>query len=185
MLRHRGTQVIETDRLILRKFTLEDAEDMYNNWANDDLVTEHLSWPTHKSVDISEKVIKSWVESYQNEDTYSWAIALKDNNIVTGSIGVVELNETHESCNIGYCIGRKFWGRGITTEAFKGIIEYLFNEVGFERIEAYHHTSNPASGKVMIKSGLKYEGTLRHFRKNTKNEFEDCDFYGMIRQDFV
>lgn len=183
MINHKGTQVIETDRLILRRFTLEDAEDMYYNWANDDLVTEHLSWPTHKNVEVTKQVLKSWVESYNREDTYSWAITLKEKNMVIGSIGVVEIEESHENCTIGYCIGRAFWGKGITTESFKGIIGILFDEVGFERIQAYHHADNPASGKVMKKSGLKYEGRLRHYRLNTKGDFVDCDFYGILRDD--
>lgn len=183
MINHKGIQKLETERLVLRKFSLEDVEDMFNNWANDDLVTEHLSWPTHKDIDVTNKVLKTWVESYEQEDTYLWAITLKENNMVVGSIGVVDLDQRHEACSIGYCIGRAFWGKGITTEAFKVVLEFLLNDVGFERVQAYHHTNNPASGKVMEKSGLQYEGRLRHYRKNIKGEFVDCDLYGIIRAD--
>ncbi|WP_105616372.1 GNAT family N-acetyltransferase [Vallitalea okinawensis] len=182
MLYHKGTQTIETERLKLRRFTVKDAEDMYNNWANDDKVTECLSWPTHKSIDTTRKILESWMESYDKDDTYSWAITYKEDNIVIGSIGVVSLNNQHESCSIGYCIGRNFWGRGITTEAFKEIIQFLLYEVGFERIEAYHHTDNPASGNVMKKAGLLFEGTLRHYRKNIRGKFVDCDLYGIIKK---
>lgn len=185
MLIHKGTQEIITDRLLLRKFREKDAKDMFDNWANDEIVTEYLSWPTHENIETTKKVLKSWIDNYDNNDNYLWAITLKDKDQVLGSIGVNEISGEHEYCTIGYCIGREFWGKGITTEAFKGIINYLFNEVKFERIQAYYHTNNPASGRVMAKSGLKYEGRLRHYRKNTKGEFVDCDFYGIIKEDFI
>lgn len=183
MLNHRGTKLIETERLILRRFNLKDTEDMYNNWANDDEVTKHLSWPIHESIDVSAKIIESWVRSYDNNETYNWAIELKEIGEVIGSIGIVGLDNIYEQCSIGYCIGKSFWGKGITTEAFIGLIEFLFKEVGFERIQAYHHIDNPASGRVMIKAGLKYEGRLRNYRKKLNGIYVDCDFYGIIKSD--
>jgi len=185
MINHKGTQQIETDRLVLRKFSLEDANDMYNNWANDDSVTKYLTWPTHSSVDISKKVLGFTVESYDKKDTYSWAIFHKEKGEVIGSIGAVEVVDNQEQCTIGYCIGREFWGKGITSEALKAVINYFFVEVGFERLQAFYHSDNVASGKVMLKAGMKYEGKLRHYQKSTKGNFADCDFYGIIKSDYI
>ena len=76
-MKHVGTQKIETDRLILRRFVSEDAAAMYNNWASDSEVTKYLTWPTHPNVGVSKFVTEDWVNSYSDEKYYQWAIVLK------------------------------------------------------------------------------------------------------------
>lgn len=71
-MKHIGTKNIETERLILRRFTLDDADAMYRNWASDDEVTKYLIWSAHSSVDITKMVLADWVESYKNDDNYNW-----------------------------------------------------------------------------------------------------------------
>ena len=183
MLNHQGTQTIDTTRLILRRFTEHDAQDMFNNWATDHEVTRYLSWPVHTDVEVSKKILFGWIASYTNPEFYQWAIMLKDEQKVIGTISLITLSNNHENCEIGYCIGRKYWGQGIVTEALQGVISFLFREVGFERISAFHHSENIASGRVMVKAGMQYEGRLRHFHKNTKGEFVDCDFYSILKTD--
>lgn len=183
MLVHKGTLDIETDRLILRRFVESDADDMFNNWANDDDVTRYLTWPTHKDIDVSKIVISDWVEGYKNDEFYQWAIMLKENEKVIGSISVVELSNTNEHCDIGYCIGKAYWNKGMTTEALKAIILFLFNEIGFERVQALHYTENVASGEVMKKAGMTYEGRRRKFHKNLDGVFVDCDAYAILKED--
>jgi ribosomal-protein-alanine N-acetyltransferase len=183
MLGHKGTREIITDRLILRQFNENDALDMFHNWANDNQVTRYLSWPTHKDIEVSKRVIGSWIESYANDETYQWAIALKESNMVIGAISVITISDSHMNCEIGYCIGKDFWGQGIVTEALKGVISFLFYEVGFERIAAFHHSENIASGKVMKKAGMKYEGRMRHFHKNSSGAFVDCDLYSILKEE--
>ena len=68
MLHHKGTVTIETDRLILRPFAMEDAEAMYRNWASDDEVSKHLTWPTHSSLEISKMVLTDWTSHYPEPD---------------------------------------------------------------------------------------------------------------------
>ena len=157
-----GTVALETERLLLRRFTENDIQAAYNNWTSDDRVTEYLRWPTHASIDITRRVMSDWMKSYENIEFYQWAIVLKElGDEPIGTISVVDRNERLDIVHIGYCIGSKWWGQGITTEAFAGIIPFLFEEVGVNRIESQHDPNNPGSGKVMVKCGLKYEGTLR------------------------
>lgn len=175
---------METPRLILRKFKMEDVEALYKNWASDPEVTKYLTWPAHSSVEVSRRVLESWLSSYDQADFYQWAIELKTLGEPVGTISVVGINEKAESLQIGYCIGKEWWGKGIMTEAFSEVIRFLFEEVGARRIEARHDAKNPASGAVMKKCGLHYEGTLR---KSDWNNQGICDvvYYGLLREEYT
>ena len=160
-MKHLGTKRMETARLVLRPFVKEDAPAMYRNWASDPEVTKFLSWPTYKTVDTAYEILNIWVPQYRDDTFYQWAIELKEIGEVIGSISVVNFDERVDMAEIGFCIGRSWWGQGMMTEAFQAVIDFLFGEVGVQRIEAGHDPNNPASGAVQRKCGLKYEGTLR------------------------
>ena len=162
MLTHKGTKTIETDRLILRQFTMEDADAMFRNWAGDDEVTKHLTWPTHTDVEVTKLVLADWTGHYPEPDFYNWAIVLKENGPEPiGSIAVVGIDKKIDGAAMGYCMSRAHWRKGIMAEALTALIAFLFDEVGFNRIEADHDPNNPASGRVMEKSGMRHEGIMR------------------------
>lgn len=179
-----GTVCIETDRLVLRRFVKEDYKAMYNNWASDSEVTKFLMWPTHQSEEVSAYVIDEWIASYDRKDFYQWAIAFKEkSNNVVGAISVVDMDEDVEKVHIGYCIGRKWWHKGITSEALKGVMDFLFKEVKVNRIESRHDPRNPNSGGVMRKCGMKYEGTLRSSDRNNQG-ICDASFYAILKSEW-
>lgn len=181
-MKHIGTQTIETERLTLRKFKAEDAAAMYKNWASDPEVTKFLTWPTHTSVEISEWVIGDWVKNYENDNYYQWAIVLKEIDEPIGGIAAVQLNEDVGMAHIGYCIGRNWWHQGITSEALKAVIDFFFDQVEANRIEARFDPRNPNSGKVMAKCGMKFEGTLRCSDKNNQG-ICDVSYYGILKSE--
>lgn len=185
MLNHMGTKKLETERLILRRFEENDYIDMFNNWASDAEVTKYLTWPTHISIEISKEIVYLWMKEYSKVENYQWAIELKDDGRVIGSIALLNIDNHNENCEIGYCIGREFWNKGITTEAFSTIIEFAFNDVSFKRITGRHDVDNPASGIVMEKCGLKYEGTLRKINKNSDGALVDCKYYSILIEEFL
>lgn len=180
-MNHLGTVTLETTRLVLRRFTLEDAEDMFNNWASDDQVTQFLAWPSHKSVEDSRRVMEKWAADYEKDTCYQWCIAHKETGKAIGSIGVVGINEKINAAEIGYVIGRTWWHQGITSEALMAVIDFLFSEVGFNRLAAHHDPKNPNSGRVMLKCGMAYEGTAIQGGRNTLGVY-DSVMYGMIKQ---
>jgi ribosomal-protein-alanine N-acetyltransferase len=184
MLNHLGTIKLETERLILRRFEKEDYKEMFENWASDPEVTKYMTWPTHKNHYVTQDVLKTWTESYFHNDYYQWAIYIKEDDAVIGSISIMNIDEINLNCEIGYCIGRKYWNRGITTEAFNALIKLGFEKIGFERITARHDVDNIASGKVMEKCGLKYEGTLRKILKNNKGKLVDCKYYSILKEEY-
>lgn len=180
---HKGTKTIETDRLILRKFTHNDIIAAYRNWCSDEQVTEFLRWPTHSDITVTEGVIEEWISESEKDDFYQWAIELKGLNEPIGTISVVDRNEDLNILHIGYCIGSKWWHHGITSEAFAAIIPYLFDEVGVNRIESQHDPNNPHSGNVMKKCGLKYEGTLRQADFSNKGIVDAC-MYSILKEEW-
>lgn len=183
-MNHKGTIKIETDRLLLRQFKEGDALAAFNNWTSDEKVTEFLRWPTHKSIEITEGIIKEWINSYKNKDFYQWAIVLKEyGDDPIGTISVVDKNEDLNILHIGYCIGSKWWNLGITSEAFSGIIPFIFDDVKANRIESQHDPNNPHSGNVMIKCGLKYEGTLRQADFSNKGVV-DASMYSLLAREY-
>ncbi len=179
-----GTQKIETHRLVLRLFTIDDADDMFSNWASDPEVTRFLTWPPHSSADVTRKVLNSWVSRYGDGGYFQWAIEWKETGTVIGSIAVVKLEEAIESAEIGYCLGRKFWGRGIMSEALRAVMDYLFDTVGLNRITAGHDVNNPKSGRVMEKAGMKKEGVLRASGINNQG-IRDVAVWAALREDRV
>ena len=183
MLTHKGTQQIETPRLILRQAVREDAEPMLRNWASDPEVTKFLTWPTHDSIAVSSRVLEDWISQYQRSDYYQWMIVLKEIGEPIGSISVVRQNDRVEEAEIGYCIGSKWWHRGIMSEALAAVIRYLFTEVGMNRIAARHDPNNPHSGGVMRKCGMIYEGTNRACDRNNQG-ICDAAQYAILRRDW-
>ncbi len=155
-MQHKGTNTIETLRLVLRRFRIEDAKAMYENWAGDMEVCKFLSWGPHPDQEASRARIRYWVSRYGELNFYQWAIELKATNQPVGSISVEISNERTQSCEIGYCIGREYWNRGIMTEAVRAIMHYLFYDIGYVMIQAKHDVINLASGKVMQKAGMSY-----------------------------
>ena len=183
ILNHVGTITLETERLILRRFTADDTEAVYNNWTSDNEISKYMRWEHHKNINETRIKIDDWLERYNKNNFYQWAIIIKGSDEPIGAIGLFIVNESDKCGDFGYCISRKYWGRGITTEALRVVLNFAFEVVGFNRIESYHSINNPASGKVMINAGMKFEGLARQKYKSNVG-FEDCNMYSMIRGDF-
>jgi len=182
-MKHCGTQRFETDRLVLRRFTMADVDVAFNNWTSDEQVTTFLRWPTHIEIGITENILKEWIANYEKSDFYQWAIVPKDLNEPIGTISAFDIDERTQKLHIGYCIGSKWWHQGFTSEAFMAIIPFFFETVGVKRIESQHDPENPNSGKVMQKCGLKYEGTLRQADWSNKGIVDAC-MYSILAAEY-
>lgn len=182
-MQHLGTQTIETPRLILRRFTLDDAEAMFRNWAGDPDVTQYLMWSPHPDIDESRRILSEWDAEYGKDDYYLWAIVPKDFGEPIGGISVVEQDDHIRMVHIGYCIGQAWWHQGYTSEALAALIQFFFKQVGVNRIESRHDPRNPNSGKVMLKCGLRYEGT--HYQADWNNQgICDAAVYALLAEHY-
>lgn len=182
-MKHLGTKIIETERLILRPFTMEDVPCMYRNWASDPEVTKYLTWPAHGNVSVSEMVLSDWTSHYAEDSYYQWAIVLKELGEPIGSIAAVQVNDRAELVEVGYCMGKKWWHQGLMTEAMNAVLSFFFREVGANRVEARHDPRNPHSGGVMRKCGMSYEGTNRQADRNNQG-LCDASWYGILAEEY-
>ena len=183
-MEHKGTIEIETQRLILRKFKPGDEKQMFKNYTASEKVTEFLTWRPHKSQQDTKAYLDNIVlPEYEDKSTYRWAIVLKEIGEVIGCIDVVDLCDRKKRAELGWVIGDAFWGKGIMPEAGAEVLKFLF-ELGFERIQAFHHIGNPKSGRVMQKIGMRYEGTLRNINYDKDGNFVDCALYAILSGDY-
>lgn len=183
-MEHKGTIIINTERLLLRQFTMDDVPYAFNNWMNDSKVTEFLRWSVHQKIEDTERIVSGWIDCYKDKNFYQWAIVLKEINEPIGTISVVDLDEKTDKVHIGYCIGNKWWHKGYTSEAFVNIIPFFFSDVKVNRIESQHDPNNPNSGKVMKKCGLTFEGILRKADWSNKG-IVDAAMYGLLAEDYL
>lgn len=175
-------KTLETDRLILRKFSILDAEGMNKNWANDPLTNKYLSWNSHKSFDETRELIRKWISEY-DDGVYNWVVELKDNHEIIGNICEEGKSIKNKSISLGYCYGSKFWNNGYATEALRRVIKYLINEEGFYIVIADHNKENVASGRVMQKAGMKYDGTLRSRKIDKNGNRYDLVYYSITKDE--
>ena len=181
-MKHIGTKEYVTERLILRPFTEDDAEAVFNNWASDDEVTKYLTWPTHSSVDVSREYVSYCIQQYTKPSRYQWGIELKNTHKLIGNISVVSSIEELECMELGWVIGRAYWGNGYMPEAAAKVIDVLFDEVGANCVYAGHDVNNPKSGRVMQKIGMRFEGVLRQFGKNNQG-IVDVARYSIVKSE--
>lgn len=152
--------VIETERLILRPLTVDDAEAVLQ-WTSDERVTKFMSYTGYSDINIA----KEWLKSLENVDTeYKWGFVLKETGKLIGNGAIGRDAHMQGYWGIGYNIRYDCWNKGYTTEAMKAIIDFVHNVLGVDKICANHAVDNPASGRVMEKCGLKFH----HYGEYTK-----------------
>lgn len=144
---------LTTERLILRKLRRDDALAMFNNWDNDPEVAKYTLWVAHENVEVTKKLVDKWLDDYKDDKTIRYVITLKDNDEPIGAIDVV--NYHNNVPEIGYCLSRKYWGKGYMTEACNAFIDYLFS-LGYKSILIRADERNIGSLKVIEKCGFKF-----------------------------
>ena len=151
---------LETQRLIMRKITPKDTDDMYE-YSKDPNVTRYLLWYPHADREYTKAYVKLLQRQYKRGEFFDWGLELKETGKMIGTCGITSVDYQNNSCEIGYVISEKFWNMGYATEAVKRVLRVCFDTFGFRRVEALHMEGNDASGAVMKKCGMKKEGTLR------------------------
>lgn len=174
--------VIETDRLILRQITKDDAEDILRYLSDTD-VMKHYGLEPFKSIDEALDEI-SWYRSILEKKTgIRWGITLKGQDRVIGSCGFLNIVPQHYRSETGFELSKEYWGKGIANEAFEVVLKYGFEQMNLQRIQALIEPANLSSQKLVERNGFIKEGLLRKY-EFTCGKFDDLLMYSLLRQDF-
>jgi [ribosomal protein S5]-alanine N-acetyltransferase len=174
---------IKTERLLLRPFMLADANDVQRLAGDRDIASTTASIPLPYDDGIAEKWIAAHQRRFEQGIWLDLAIALAPEGALVGAIGL-RFESEHDRAELGYWIGKPYWGRGYATEAARALVRYGFDTLGLHRIYARHLTRNPASGKVLQKIGMMHEGHRRQHEKKW-GIFEDEELYGILRDELT
>ena len=170
---------IETERLILRPFTLADAGDVQQLSGDPAIAATTLHIPHPYPDGAAESWISTHQERWQSGLGAIYAITLRETGVLVGAISVLGISLQNSHGEMGYWIGKPYWNNGYCTEAARALIRFCFDILGLHRVFAHHLARNPASGRVMEKAGMRYEGTLREHTRKT-DIFEDLPVYGIL-----
>lgn len=173
---------LQTERLILRPFSLKDASDVKRLAGDPAIADTTLNIPHPYADGMAEEWIETHQSTFDGGVGVTFAITLRQSGELAGAIGIRK-NMRFNRAEMGYWMGKPYWGKGYCTESAKAVIVYGFDEMELNRIFAYHLTRNPASGRVMEKAGMSYEG---HLRQHTlrKGVYEDLKLYAILRDEF-
>ena len=184
------TKKLETDRLILRKVTIDDAEELFKNWSSDKETNKYIGYALHNNIEQTEELVYKWVKEYHS-GAIRWCVELKETHEIIGMIHATTNKLQDKSTQVGYSYGSKFWNNGYATEALKKVISYLIESCDFYIIESVFYSWNEASGKVMKKAGMTKDAELRSraihqetgergsivYYSITKDEYEQLNNY--------
>ena len=182
-MNHVGTQMLETERLILRQYCIDDAYDMFRNWVTDPEVSSFWGWKPHENIEETKKLLLVWIDEYSNSQTYHWVIVLKSISQAIGYIYLNDINNEDNSVSIHYLLARKYWNQGLITEACKRVLEFSFLTLKAKRVHTVHHIDNPASGRVLIKCGMEYTKTEYRYVADCEQISGYYRYYELIYDD--
>ena len=173
---------IETERLLLRKLRMEDAEDMFEYGQDREIAFRGL-WPPLQSLEESRADLAEALEGYAGGSAISWAIEHKADRKMIGRIGLGPYSRMNHRAEIGYAMNRNYWGQGLATEAVRGVLRFAFREMSLNRVQAIVLPDNIGSMRVLEKAGMQREGLLRKYQY-VLGDYWDVYMYGMLKSDW-
>ncbi len=173
---------LHTERLVLRPFTPEDAPAVAVLANDPEIAANTLSFPYPYELRMAEEWIAGQPERWEKGELANFAIVLRDGGEMVGSIGLI-ISAEHGRAELGYWVGRAFWGAGYCTEAARAVVDFGFRVLGLNRVQAHHFTRNPASGRVLRKIGMRHEGHLPQWLRKG-DVYEDAELFGILREEY-
>lgn len=179
---YQALPVLETERLRLRPVRIEDATDIYA-YTKDEETARYVSWYAHETLADSEKFVEYILRQYEQGNPAPWAIEDKASGKVIGTIDFIKVSFEQHQAELGYALSRDNWGKGLMPEAAARLVQYGFETLGLERIQARCFVANDGSARVMEKIGMTFEGVSRS-ALYVKERFWDLKIYAITRSDY-
>jgi RimJ/RimL family protein N-acetyltransferase len=176
------TTTLATPRLVLRPFGLHDASTVQRLAGAREIADTTLNIPHPYEAGMAEQWIAGHESSREAGTLVVFAVVLREGMQLIGAIGLT-IDRAANKGDLGYWIGKPYWGKGFCTEAARAVLGYGFETLGLNRISARHFARNPASGRVMAKIGMTLEGTARQDAIKWRH-YEDLVQYGILRHEW-
>lgn len=173
---------LHTERLHLRLLESGDADVLEQLAGDKDLASTTLGIPHPYPKGSAAGFIAYRQEAASQGEGYSFAVLTKSEGTFLGVVGL-HLDKNHNNGELGYWIGKPYWGKGYGSEAARRVVQFAFDEIKLNRVWAAAMTKNPGSSRIMEKAGMKHEGTFReHILK--WDVYEDLSYYGLLRSEY-
>ncbi|MCM3576361.1 GNAT family N-acetyltransferase [Mesobacillus subterraneus] len=174
---------LSTERLLLRKFNESDAGDMFE-YASEPDVSKFVPWETHRTIEDTNEFLNYILTQYKEAKIAPWAIELKQANKVIGTIDFVAWSPIHSRAEIGFILSKGHWGNGIILEAAAKVIQFGFENMKLNRIEAPCMIENIQSQRVLQKLGMRLEGISRE-KFFIKGKYRDMALYSILKSEYI
>lgn len=171
-----------TERLALRPISDADVETLFSYWTDPE-VMEFLVLEPFADLDEARRMVALLNGLPEQGEGRRWAITDKNSGVVMGTCGFHSVKPEHRRAEIGYEMGRAFWGRGFMSEALQALLAHCFEQEGFNRVEAFVNVGNTRSFKVLQRAGFQEEGTLRQY-EFARGRFIGQVIWSLLRQDW-
>lgn len=180
--RFAGLKKLETPRLLLRRITVEDLEDVFD-YAHDPRTSEYLLWSPHETKFFTRNYLQYLQKAYAKGTFQDFAVVWKENGKMIGTAGYTTIDERHSRAEIGYVLHPDYWGMGIAAEAAEELLAFGFREMGLHRIEAHYMVENTRSRRVMEKCGMHFEGVLQE-SMFVKGAYRDIGICAILQEEY-
>ncbi len=177
-----GNPVLSSQRILLRKLTRADAEDLYD-YARREEVSRYLLWSPHPSLRYTKRYLSTVSRQYKNGLFYDFAVVLKSENRMIGTCGFTSCHEESAVGEVGYVLSPDYRGQGLATEAVLLLLRWGFCNLGMNRIEARYIVGNDASLALMERCGMRREGICRQLMF-VKGTYRDIGVCAILREEF-
>jgi RimJ/RimL family protein N-acetyltransferase len=174
-----GPDKIRTENLLLRKYRIEDAVEIFTGYAQDKDVVRYLTWKPHRNIEDTKAFVKSRIDAWKKGDDFSWAITTFEGRIIGG----IALRIRDYMADFGYVIAHPYWSKGYATEALRTIVQWALRQPQIFRVWGCCDIENNASARVMEKCGLEKEGVLKKWgiHPQVSDTPRDCLCYSIVR----
>ena len=178
-MKYAELEILETERLILRKLSMEDLYDYYERIGSDGEVSRYMLWEPHQDIGETLATIEKALASYEEGRYYRWVAEEKNGDGVIGTMSLLRFDEEENSCSFAYMFAKNWWGKGYATEAMAAVLKFAMEKMGITKIVADHIAGNGASGAVMRKLGMVHTGTLKEKYEKHGRKI-DAELYELV-----